>query len=202
MRWRGSAKTWLLGAVVGFGGAAGPALALPDDVVVISQEGSPEQMARREFNLRKTGEFQTTTDLKDRGAPIHRPAPTDEKPKERSVGDAPVPTPPPRTVTQPLPAEVLALETNMPARVTDVLACRLEIAADRRVPVERVAAGSILLRWTVKPDGTVGTNEAVAQRGRTDPEVLSCARRKMGSWLFLRAPGGEPLNIEQALKFD
>lgn len=167
---------------------------------LVAQEGSPlPSLPRSELSLDKSGDLQTPTDLDQRTRPIAPPTSfDDEEASERSV-TVPAASPPP--TSQSIPTEVLALDSNMAARVNDVLACRLEIATDRRVPVSQVPAGSVLLRWTITPGGTVTAAEAVATR-KTDPDVLSCARRKVESWVFVRAPGGQPLLIQQPLRFD
>ena len=127
------------------------------------------------------------------------PLPLDDRPAEKPVRVPPAAAPAP--VATSVPAEVLALDSNMAARVNDVLACRLQIATDRRVRLDQVAAGTILVRWTIQPGGGVADAEVVAEK-KTDPDVLSCARRKMESWVFIRAPGGEPMHLQQSLKFD
>jgi hypothetical protein len=158
----------------------------------------PERVDAQEGSLQKAGEVQQTEPVDEHAAPIQQPASLGEVSAEKPVA---IPPAPPVPVAGHLPSEVLALDTTMPARVSDLLACRLQIATDRRVRLQEVAAGSVLLRWTVQPGGGVAGAETVAQR-RTDPEVLSCVRRKMESWVFIRAPGGEPLAIQQTLKFD
>jgi hypothetical protein len=190
----GFAKTLLFAPVAWLVTFAGPACAQG-----LVASATPEQMARSEFSLQKAGEVHTPSSTVDESATsIPPPAPAEERAAETPVvGPVPAPVP----VAQALPAEVLALDSNMSARVNDLLACRLEIAADRRVQLKRVAAGQVLLRWTVQPGGGVAGAEAVAQRS-TDPDVLSCAKRKMESWVFVRAPGGEPLRIEQPLTFE
>jgi len=160
---------------------------------------SPQQMARKEWSLEKAGQLRDpVTAVDDNAAPIAEPNPFEDRAAEKRVA-VPTQTPPP--VARAVPTEVLALDTNMPARISDVLACRLEIATDRRVRLEKVAAGTVLLRWTIQPSGGVSDAEAVARK-RTDPEVLSCARRKMEAWVFIHGPGDEPRRIEQTITFD
>jgi hypothetical protein len=183
-------KSCLFASWVGL--ASGPLLAQQSDAF------RPEKMADQEGSLQQTGEVKETEPVDEHAAPIAKPAPLGEARAEKPVA---VPPPPPVPVSRGVPAEVLALDTTMPARVSELLACRLEIATDRRVRLQDVAASSVLMRWTVQPGGGVTNAETVAQR-RTDPEVLSCVRRKMESWVFIRAPGGEPLAVEQTLKFD
>jgi hypothetical protein len=158
----------------------------------------PEQVDAREGSLQQSGTVKETAPVDEHAASIPPANPLGEVSAEKPVA---IPPPPPVPVARGVPSEVLALDTTMPARVSELLACRLEIATDRRVRLQDVAAGSVLLRWTVQPGGGVTDAETVARR-RTDPEVLSCVRRKMEAWLFIRAPGGEPLAIQQTLKFD
>jgi hypothetical protein len=183
---------------------AGTALLAPLVWLIAAPAGAQalqglNESAIRDLSPRASGVVETPTSLDDRAATIPAPASFDQRTAERPVA-APEPGPEPAPVHRRLPAEVLALDSNMGEKVNDVLACRLEIAADRRVPVEEVAAGLVLLRWTVQPGGGVEGAEVVAQH-RTDPDVLSCAKRKVESWIFVRAPGGEPLAIEQPLNF-
>ena len=160
---------------------------------------APQQMARKEWSLDKAGQVREPAgEPDDHATPISEPNPFEDRAAEKRVA-VPAPTPPP--VARSVPAEVLALDTNMPTRISEVLACRLQIATDRRVKLERVAAGTVLLRWTVQPGGGVTDAETVARK-KTDPEVLSCARRKMEEWVFIRGPGAEALHIEQTIKFE
>src|SRR6185436_6572304 len=189
------ARWWWM---VGFFVVALGALALAQDA---GTKFKVEQMSRQEGSVHQAGEVQDQRgDVDDHSAPVTEPNPVTGGKKEEPVTMPPQP-PPPR-VAHSVPAEVLALDTNMPARVTELLACRLEIATDRRVRLDKVAAGTVLLRWTVQPGGGVTDAETVAQRRKTDPELLSCVRHKMEGWIFIRAPGGEPLPIQQTLKFD
>jgi hypothetical protein len=167
-----------------------------------AQDGTltPQQMSRQEWSLDKAGEVRDPArDVDDQSAPISEPNPFEDRAAEKRVA-VPAPTPPPGAARS-VPADVLALDTNMPARINEVLTCRLKIATDRRVKLEQVAAGTVLLRWTVEPGGGVTNAETVARK-KTDPEVLSCIRRQMEEWVFIRGPGGAPMKIEQTVKFD
>jgi hypothetical protein len=188
-RWLGS---WLIASCASLAGGS---------VALAQQDAAfgPQQMSTQEGSLESSGDVKEPAAVDEHAAPIAPADPVDGRTLEKPVA---VPPPAAAPVSRGVPAEVLALDTNMPARVTELLACRMEIATDRRVRLEQVAAGTVLLRWTVQPGGGVTGAETVARRRRTDPEVLSCARRKMEAWVFIRAPGGEPLAIEQTLKFD
>jgi hypothetical protein len=189
-RWLGS---WLIASCASVAGGSA-ALARQDAAAF-----GPQQMSAQQGSLESSGDVKEPAAVDEHAAPIPPADPVDGRTLEKPVG---VPPPAAVRVSRGVPAEVLALDTNMPARVTELLACRMEIATDRRVRLDQVAAGTVLLRWTVQPGGGVTGAETVAKSRRTDPEVLSCARRKMEAWVFIRAPGGEPLPIEQTLKFD
>jgi hypothetical protein len=153
--------------------------------------------ARSEFSLDKTGELkQPRADVEQLESAIPTPTP-EQGAKERKAPPAPVTQPPSLPVFS---AEVLALDSNMDQRVNDLLACRLQIAADRRVPAKRVMAGSLLLRWTVRPDGSVTDAEAVSMKD-TDPEVSSCVQRKMSLWQFDRPRDAPELRLKQRIRF-
>jgi hypothetical protein len=155
-------------------------------------------LARSEFSLGKTGEVREPPSRgEDLEATIPAPAP-EARSDERKAAPLPItPTPQPPPVFS---AEVLALDSNMGQRVNDLLACRLEIAADRRVPNQRVTAGSLLLRWTVRPDGSVTSAEAVSMKD-TDPDVSSCVQRKMSGWLFTRQRNAPEVRLQERIRF-
>jgi hypothetical protein len=179
-------RLWLLVVALDASGCGG----------LLASEG-PVDLARSEFAPGKTGALHTPSDPADRAAPIPTPQPvTQPRPEARAA--MPVAAAP---LVQDLPAEVVALDRNLPARLDDVVACRAEVASDRHVPAAQVPAKQVLLRYTVSPGGAVEGAEVVAER-KTDPDVLSCARRKVSGWMFVRAPGGEPLNIQQRLRFE
>src|SRR5215218_10199667 len=82
-----------------------------------AQDGTltPQQMARREWSLDKAGQVQAPADdVDDHAAPIAEPNPFEDRAAEKRVA-VPAPTPPP--VARAVPAEVLALDTNMPTRI-------------------------------------------------------------------------------------
>jgi hypothetical protein len=158
----------------------------------------PEDLARAELSVDRTGTLQTPTDPDERSASIAPPVPVDERPvRETPAAVAP---PAPAPVATAVPADLLALNGTVSARVNELRACRREIATSRHVSPGDVAADRLLLRWTIQPGGEVTDTEVVAEK-QTDPDVLSCAKRMMLGWVFVRAPGGEPLRIEQELQF-
>lgn len=66
-----------------------------------------------------------------------------------------------------------------------VAACRVEIARRRRVPPAKVAAGTVVLRFTIERSGRVREAEALSAPG-TDLEVAACAKRVVSEWVFAR----------------
>jgi hypothetical protein len=77
-------------------------------------------------------------------------------------------------------------------RQTDVAVgnCRVEVARRRQVAPARLAAGTVLLRFTVETSGRVRNAEAVSETN-TDLEVAACAKRVLSDWHFARHVGGE-----------
>jgi hypothetical protein len=115
--------------------------------------------------------------------------PTDTTGTLRSSGPvAPVPLPPPPDMSAERPAPVrptvaIAPDPDMDRRLNDLRVCRFDIASERHVAAARVRVGEVELRWTVVPDGSVEQAEVVAVRA-TDPDVMSCMKRKMDGWRF------------------
>jgi hypothetical protein len=149
---------------------------------------NPVDLARKEFSLETTGQLQQPAPVRNQAA-IEPPAPVPS-------------TPPPEDRAAPpaedTPAPVMALDSNMGTRVNEVLACRMEIAAERRVPADKVVAGAVTLRWTVQADGRVDDPEVVALRD-TDPDVLVCVKRKLAGWSFPRP--GAVVRFERNIRF-
>jgi outer membrane biosynthesis protein TonB len=75
-------------------------------------------------------------------------------------------------------------------RQTDVAVsnCRVEVARRRQVALARVAAGTVLLRFTVEPSGRVRDAEAVSEID-TDLELAACAKRVLSDWRFAKHAG-------------
>jgi hypothetical protein len=63
--------------------------------------------------------------------------------------------------------------------------CRVEVARRRRVPPAKVAAGTVVLRFTIERSGRVREAEALSAEG-TDLEVAACAKRVLSEWVFAR----------------
>ncbi len=154
----------------------------------VSRSGSPVDLARDEFSLQTTGQFRQPSAMPE-DSTIRAPRTGDDRAAERAAPPAPDEATP-----------VMALQTNLGTRVNELLACRMEVAAERRVPISRVMASSVLMRWTVKADGAVDDPEVVALRD-TDPGVLVCVKRKLAAWSFPRPRDGAPIRLEHKLAF-
>ena len=87
-------------------------------------------------------------------------------------------------------------------RQTDVAVanCRVEVARRRQVAPARLAAGSVLLRFTVETSGRVRDAEAVSETN-TDLEVAACAKRVLSDWRFAKHAGRE-ITVERIYRLD
>jgi outer membrane biosynthesis protein TonB len=68
--------------------------------------------------------------------------------------------------------------------------CRVEVARRRQVAPAHVAAGTVLLRFTVETSGRVRDAEAVSETN-TDLELAACAKRVLSDWRFAKHTTGE-----------
>jgi hypothetical protein len=66
-----------------------------------------------------------------------------------------------------------------------VVACRIEVARRRRLPPAKIAAGTVVLRFTIEMSGRVHEAEALSAVD-TDLEVAACAKRVLSEWTFPR----------------
>jgi hypothetical protein len=155
------------------------------------------ELERSERALNTSGRLQQPPSTIDALESAIKPAAAEGDGSERPAASLPITPPPPPPQER---SDVMALDSNMDQRVNDLLACRLEIAADRRVPVKRVVAGNLILRWRLLPDGSVGDAEAVAVKD-TDPEVLACVQRKMAGWQFVRPRNAPEIHLRHRLRF-
>lgn len=76
-------------------------------------------------------------------------------------------------------------DTELASTDAAVAGCRVEIARRRRVPPAKVAAGTVVLRFTIERSGRVREAEALSAAG-TDLEVAACAKRVLSEWVFAR----------------
>src|SRR5437763_1523719 len=81
----------------------------------------------------------------------------------------------------------------MPARVRDSRGGRRialkgavrGVARRRRVPPAKIAASTVVVRFTIERDGRVRDAEALIAAG-TDLEVAACAKRVVSQWVFAK----------------
>ncbi len=98
--------------------------------------------------------------------------------------------PPPRTEGL---SELDYLHTEGP-----VANCRIEVARRRRVAPAQVAAGTVVLRFTVEPSGRVRDAEAVSAVN-TDLDVAACAKRVVSEWTFAKHAAGD-IKVERVYR--
>jgi hypothetical protein len=183
----------VLGGLLLAAGPAGAQAPAPDRINVRGNGvSSPDDLARDEFNLQTTGRLQVPAPVGDQTTAIRPPIPQATGSTERAAA------PPAQADDE--AGSVMALDTNMGTRVNELLACRMDVAAERRVPAQKILAGALLLRWTVQGDGAVDSPEVVALRD-TDPDVLVCVKRKLAGWSFTRPAAGQPVHLEHRLAF-
>jgi hypothetical protein len=175
MRVRG----WIIAAML----VAGPAGAQPTD------KGAPQPAELMRTELKATGEFRQPSGLGDEATRI-RPATAAPQP-ERAA-----PAPPSGSDD----AQGRAVNAPLGQRANELRACRADVASDRRVSESNVTAGSVMVRWTVRADGSVADSEVVALSD-TDPALLGCVKRRLGTWTFARPVAGAPNHFEHRLTF-
>lgn len=103
------------------------------------------------------------------------------------------PASPPRP---PLPRQV---EQQVTARLRGLSVCRRDVAHDRHVPAAQLAAGSLLLRWTIDVVGRVSGPEVIEQTP-VDPAIMECVKRTIATWTFA-PPDKGPLPVERHYRF-
>jgi hypothetical protein len=91
------------------------------------------------------------------------------------------------------------LQQQVTGRLRSLGACRRDVARDRHVPMAQLAAGSLLLRWTIEATGTVSAPEVVEQTS-VDPAIMECVKRAIASWAF-SPPDKGPLPVERRYQF-
>ena len=80
-----------------------------------------------------------------------------------------------------------------------VAACHVEVARRRQLPPAKIAAGTVVLRFTIEKSGRVRDAEALSADG-TDLEVAACAKRVLSEWVFAkRTQGG--MVVERTYRF-
>jgi hypothetical protein len=77
--------------------------------------------------------------------------------------------------------------------------CRMNVARAKQVLPAGVVADTLLLRWTILPNGHTGMTTVVAT-SPTDGEVMDCVKAAMARWTFA-APRGGPVPVERTFAF-
>jgi hypothetical protein len=85
------------------------------------------------------------------------------------------------------PASLPVGVSELEVRPTDeaVAACRVEIARRRQVPPAKIAASTVVVRFTIDRSGRVHDAEALSAPD-TDLEVAACAKRVLSQWVFTK----------------
>ena len=110
-------------------------------------------------------------------------------------------------------AEGLAVEPVQPTGVVDQTRlgreidgyfaglddCRINVARAKQVLPAGVVADSLLLRWTILPNGHTSMTTVVAT-SPTDGEVMNCVKAAMARWTFA-TPRGGPVPVERPFAF-
>jgi hypothetical protein len=86
-----------------------------------------------------------------------------------------------------LSAAIIEHELEKP--VAALQNCRIEVARRQRRTWNAVAAGRVMLRWTILPAGTVAHVD-VTPIDPLDLHVLDCVKATMARWTFARPLGG------------
>ncbi len=94
--------------------------------------------------------------------------------------------------------ETLAMEASL--RFEDLPACRLEIARRAQILPSEVRAGQILLRWSIRADGSVAPLDVV-QVTPAHPDLARCVKRVMSGWRFTRPRGGAAAMVQRTYTF-
>jgi hypothetical protein len=99
------------------------------------------------------------------------------------------------TITRPTVADEEELQKTDSA----VVACHVEVARRRRVPPAKIAAGSVVVRFTIDKSGRVREAEALSALD-TDLEVAACAKRVLSQWTFAKR-ARDALVVERTYRF-
>jgi hypothetical protein len=115
------------------------------------------------------------------------------KPVAADIADAPPPRPPegsidPVRLTQEIQGNFETLEN-----------CRVDVARAKRVPLSKVVADELLLRWTIDPSGLTGATQVVAT-AQVDLDLMDCVKAAMSRWTFSRPRGGA-IHVERPFTF-
>lgn len=78
--------------------------------------------------------------------------------------------------------------------------CRVEVARRRRLPPAKVAAGTVVVRFTIEKNGRVREAEALSAVD-TDLEVAACAKRVLSDWKFVKRVRDAEVVVERTYRF-
>src|SRR5262249_24448897 len=115
---------------------------------------------------------------------------------EQEDNERAVPTP----GSDPTPHSAASLDPGLDRRVRELGTCRASMAAARRTSRTPVEAGQVLVRGWWRREGAVENVEAGALRA-TDPEVLSCVKRRVGAWTLPPSDRPWPVSFEEIIEF-
>jgi len=116
------------------------------------------------------------------------------EPVAAGMADAPPPKPPQGTI------DSVQLERELNVNLAALDDCRIEVARTKQIAPASVVADEVLLRWTIKPSGSVGFTQVVATKP-VDMEVMTCVKATMTTrWSFTR-PNGGPIELERTFAF-
>ena len=92
--------------------------------------------------------------------------------------------------------------TDTELRRTDgaVADCRIEVARRRRLPPGKVAAGTVVVRFTIETSGRVREAEALSAVD-TDLEVAACAKRVLADWKFPQRARDAEVVVQRTYRF-
>jgi len=91
------------------------------------------------------------------------------------------------------------LDDQIATRFATLDNCRIEVARNKQVLPAGVVANSLVLRWTIYPDGHSGMTSVVAT-APTDDRVMDCVKATMQRWTFAEPRGG-PVQVERTFSF-
>ena len=161
---------------------------------------SDQDSLRDPPSLRETGRVGSTK-MKTQGFPIDDSRAVTPDPSETAVTPLDTDDDDPGAAAAASTGHVdpAVLEPEIDARMAGARVCRLEIARRKRVAPAQVRAQTLELRWVILPSGRVAARQVVAT-SPVDPDVMTCVKRRMGSWTFT-APTGGPLALDRNLVF-
>jgi len=78
--------------------------------------------------------------------------------------------------------------------------CRIEVARRRRLPPAKVAAGTVVVQFTIDKSGRVREAEALSAVD-TDLEVAACAKRVLADWKFPQRARDAEVVVQRTYRF-